>query len=249
MLRKKGLSEKSVKNTLATLRRMLQCAEDWEVIARVPKLPSIKVADSPWDFFTREETDQLLAAVKDPSELALLVFAFDTGARSGEQIAIQWGDLDFRNRLVVFRRASSRGHVGHTKSRRERRVPMTERLARALLAVRGLRHMQPDTLVLTQPDGRPLDAWRLSRALGRACARAGLRTLRRHDARHSFASQLAIAGVPLPQIQRWLGHSTIAMTMRYAHLAPGNGGELIAVLDAPLPATLRQLGGNAAGSA
>lgn len=233
-LRQKGLGEKSVKNTLATVRRMLQCAEDWGEISRVPKLPRIKVADAPWDFFTREETDTLFAAVTDPSERALLLFAFDTGARSGEQIALQWGDLDFTNRLVVLRRASSRGKVGSTKSRRERRVPMTERLARALLAVRGLRHLAPETLVFAQADGKPLDPWRLSRALGRACARAGLRHLRRHDARHTFASQLAIAGVPLPQIQRWLGHSTIAMTMRYAHLAPGNGSELIHVLDAPL---------------
>ncbi len=52
------------------------------------------------------------------------------------------------------------------------------------------------------------------------------------DRRHDVLARSA--GVPLPQIQRWLGHSTIAMTMRYAHLAPGNGSELISVLDAPL---------------
>jgi len=44
----------------------------------------------------------------------------------------------------------------------------------------------------------------------------------------------AFAAGSAPQIQRWLGHATIAMTMRYAHLAPGNGSELIRVLDAPL---------------
>ena len=42
---------------------------------------------------------------------------------------------------------------------------------------------------------------------------------------------LAIAGVPLNQIQQWLGHSTINMTMRYAHLAPGSGANLIAALE------------------
>jgi site-specific recombinase XerD len=53
----------------------------------------------------------------------------------------------------------------------------------------------------------------------------------RTDLRHSFGSQLAAAGVPLRQVQEWLGHSTITMTMRYMHLAPGGGRELIGVLD------------------
>jgi len=39
------------------------------------------------------------------------------------------------------------------------------------------------------------------------------------------------AGVPIRQVQAWLGHSTITMTMRYSHLAPGGGTELIGVLD------------------
>lgn len=62
---------------------------------------------------------------------------------------------------------------------------------------------------------RTPNVWRLSRA---------------RDNRHSFASQLVSAGVPIRQVQDWLGHSSITMTMRYAHLAPGTGDE-ICVLD------------------
>jgi integrase len=189
----------------------------------------VKVPDSPWDFFTKEETDRLLSFVTDPEERAALLLAFDTGARSGEQIALTWGDLDFHRRQVIFRRASSRGRVGPTKSGKERRVPMTERLAAALKVIR---HLKGD-LVFCLPDGKPLDQWRLQRMLDRATRRAGLREIRRHDCRHSFASQLVIAGVPLHQVQAWLGRSTITMTMRYAHLAPGNGADLIGVLERP----------------
>jgi integrase len=78
--------------------------------------------------------------------------------------------------------------------------------------------------------------------MNRACRRAGLRRIRRHDARHSFASQLIAAGVPLLQVQAWLGHSTIEMTMKYAHLAPSDGGELIRALDSGAT-KLRQLDG------
>jgi integrase len=63
------------------------------------------------------------------------------------------------------------------------------------------------------------------------CRRAGLRRIRWHDCRHSFASQLVIAGTPLRQVQEWLGHSTILMTMRYSHLAPGGGREFLSALD------------------
>ena len=64
-----------------------------------------------------------------------------------------------------------------------------------------------------------------------ACSRSGLRRIRWHDCRHSFASQLVIAGTPLRQVQEWLGHSTILMTMRYSHLAPGGVREFLSALD------------------
>ena len=58
-----------------------------------------------------------------------------------------------------------------------------------------------------------------------------MRDIRWHDLRHTFASNLIAAGVPILQVQQWLGHSTIQMTMRYAHLAPDTNNHMIAVLD------------------
>ena len=49
--------------------------------------------------------------------------------------------------------------------------------------------------------------------------------------RHTFGSQCAMRGVPLPQIQKWMGHSTIVMPMRYAHLSPNSGREWIGALE------------------
>ena len=77
----------------------------------------------------------------------------------------------------------------------------------------------------------PLTLWQLHDRLEGACRRAGLRRIRWHDTRHSFASQLTSAGVPLRQVQEYLGHSTITMTMRYAHLAPNDGADMRRALD------------------
>ena len=66
--------------------------------------------------------------------------------------------------------------------------------------------------------------WRLTRA-------ADLPTIRLHDLRHSFASQLVMLGVPLIAVQEYLGHSSLEMTMRYAHLSPVAKQGFVSCLD------------------
>jgi len=227
--RTRVLAPKTIKNIRATLRRILASAVEWEFIDKVPALPKVKVPDRAWDFFTGEEGEKLIAAARDDEERALLMFPLRTGARAGEQLALRWGDIDWNKGEVVFRRSSTAGKVGPTKSGKERRVSMTKGLARAL---RKAKHLRGD-LVFCRLDGTPLTIWQLHERLWSACRRAGLREIRWHDLRHSFASQLVTAGVPIRRVQDWLGHSTIAMTMRYSHLAPGSGSDLIQALENP----------------
>jgi integrase len=103
------LSDKSIKNIRATLRRILASAVEWGLIDKIPLLPKVKVADKGWDFFSREEVGKLVATARDDDERALLLFALDTGARAGEQLALEWGDLDWHSKLVLIRRSSTRG--------------------------------------------------------------------------------------------------------------------------------------------
>jgi integrase len=168
-----------------------------------------------------------VAAGRNGEERAVLLFALHTGARASEQLAIEWHDIDFEHGRVHIRRSFSLGAVVPPKSGHERTVPLSSDLADALRAVRHDR----STLVFCNEDGAPLSIWQLHDRLGVALRRAGLRRIRWHDLRHTFASQLVTAGVPLMHVQRWLGHSSIEMTIRYAHLAPGEGDALIHVLD------------------
>lgn len=206
-LRAKGLSEKSVRNVVTTLKTILSSAVDWGDLGALPRFPAIVVPETEWDFYRKDE----VAALLPHDEGAALLFALHTGARQGEQIALLWSDVDFARGTVQIRRSAPRGGaVGPTKSKRFRTVPLTEALAKALRSLER-------SSVRVFPDATPD---RLTALLERAAKAAGLRVLRWHDLRHTYASLLAMDGVPLRRIQKLLGHASIVTTERYAHLAP-----------------------------
>lgn len=118
----------------------------------------MKVPEPRFDFFTAAEGNALVQAARDAEERALPQFALHTGARADEQLGVQWGDIDWRSKSIRFRRALLRGKVGPTKSGRERTVPLTGALEKALQEIRHLR----GPLVLCNPDGSPLTIWRLT---------------------------------------------------------------------------------------
>jgi integrase len=198
--RTRALTEKTIKIIRATLAKVFGKAVEWGVIPVAPRLPKVKAPDPKWDFRSPAESMQLLATERDPEKRALLLFALRTGARAGEQMALEWGDIDFAIKQVVLR-SMALGLVVPTKSGRERRVPLTDELMAVLKVHRHLR----SKLVFCRDDGSPLTLRQLLTTLRLACRRAGLRQLRWHDMRHSFGSQLAMAGVPLRQVQVWLG--------------------------------------------
>lgn len=224
------ISGKRIKNVVGTLHTILMTAVEWGALGTLPKFPKVKTSLPDFDFYNSTEVHQLLAAARDAEERAILMFACYTGARAGEQLALEWTAVDTRSKIVSFSRSRTRGVTTEgTKSGKPRKVPMRESLMAALAAIKHLK----GPLVFCQADGSPLTLWILHDHLARAARKAGLRLLRWHDLRHSFASNLTIGGTPLRQVQGWMGHSTIMMTMRYSHLAPGGGREHLSALDAP----------------
>ena len=99
-------------------------------------------------------------------------------------------------------------------------------------------------------DGATLRVPKTRYVMERSCKKAGLRPVGWHVLRHSFASHLAMRGAPLKAIQELLGHATIQMTMRYAHLSPDVSREAVRLLDrrGGVAATWQQSQQNAATS-
>jgi integrase len=151
----KGLSRKRVNNVLACLGKMLRYANEIEALDVVPRIKLLKIAPQKFDFLTFEEFSRLLEAMKDDVERrALLLVAGEAGLRQGEVIALEWGDVDLAAGTLSVRRSSWRGHLGSPKSGRDRKIPLTKRLAAALQAARHLR----SELVFCYPDGTPFSA-------------------------------------------------------------------------------------------
>jgi integrase len=97
-------------------------------------------------------------------------------------------------------------------------VPLTGKLEAAL---RRIKHLRSDR-VFCNPDGSVLTLDQLHERFWMVSPRAGLRRLRWHDLRYSFGSQEAMAGVPIIQVQQWMGHSTINMTINVRLEAVGH---------------------------
>lgn len=225
---KKGRKAKTVNNYLTVLRKALVTAKEWKRITAVPVVKWLRTEKPRFDFLTREESDRLLAAVPK-GDLAIVMTALKAGLRRGELLALEWGDVDFVAGKIFVRRSVWKGKITSPKGWRPREVEMSPQLATALKAHRHLR----GKYVFCNPDGSMMTRDEIKRIVPSACKRAGLRPLQWHALRHSFASQLTMDGVPLKVVQELLGHATIEMTMRYAHLAPSARRDAIATLDRP----------------
>jgi integrase len=211
-----GLAPKTVNNQLAVLGRCLRTAVEWGALNKCPMIrPLRKVVSERTDFLTPEESRALVGACAEPMWRNMLLVALRTGLRLGELFGLEWCDLDLDRRVLVVRQSIVRGIVGTPKSGKARYVPMT---AEVILALSLVPHSAP--LVFHRGNGQPLTYDLAKRAIRRACVAAGLRAVGWHTLRHTFASHLAVAGVPIISIQQLLGHASITMTMRYAHLAP-----------------------------
>jgi integrase len=179
-------------------------------------------------YLSRAEAENLIAAARSEPQAKhlehFIALALNTGCRRDELLRLRWSDVV--GEMIVLEGMA-------TKSGRRRSVPLNASARGALAALRAFRaeHCKTSPWVFAREDGTRIAS--VKRSWATACRRAGITNFRVHDMRHTCAAWLVSAGVPLPEVRDLLGHSTIRMTERYAHLAPENVRAAVAVLDTP----------------
>lgn len=219
------LSPATVNRYLQTFKAMMTKACDWNLITdrRLREIRRIALVDERYnrrkDFLSRDEAERLIESA-DLAVRPVIVCALQTGMRKGEILGMKWSQVDLTHRVI---------HLPKTKSGDSRSLPINDRLEATL---RGLVRSISDDHVFLNPDTGK--RWSdLKRQFVRAVKKAKLahRGIVFHHLRHTAASWMVMAGVPLATVASILGHADIKMVMRYAHLSKGHLDLAVAVLD------------------
>ena len=228
-LRKRGATGPTVNRYLALLSSVFRRSREWGLINGenpVSQVQRFRENPGRQRYLSEEEIKRLLAACKPPLRLIVLV-ALQTGMRRGEIFALRREDVDLNNNII---------HVADSKSGKRRDIPVGQGLTNELhLHLRKHEH----DLVFARPDGAPWRSW-LKESWSTACSEAKLEVVRFHDLRHSFASHAIMGGASMFAVQELLGHSTLTMTRRYAHLAPGALREATDIVNGVISRSLTQ---------
>jgi len=256
-LERADLSSKTLANHLTLLVSLLRLAHELGWTPRVPRIRKPKTPLFTRDFRylrTEEEVGRFLRAARAEGELvfALYTTAVYTGLRAGELAGLRREDIDLERRLITVQRSFD----GPTKSGDVRYVPILDPLLPVLPA---WLLMCPGQVVFPNEAGRMhgQSASIFQEILHRVLEAAGfpklkngereVRYIRFHDLRHTFASHWMMNSGDLFKLQRILGHKSVTMTQRYAHLAPeafasdygrlGGKDAFVEAVVVPFPAT------------
>ena len=180
-------------------------------------------------YLTVEEESRLQSVVeaKHPDRWATILFAAHTGMRASEQFGLVWEDIDFRQSPPQVR-------LGRTKNGSARYIPLDQTAVTALATVRDNSQGKVTEKVFPQ---QPYRMW-----LELALKAAEIKGFTWHCLRHTFASRLVMSGVDLRTVAELMGHKSLQMTFRYAHLAPEHNAAAVAKLDAFVEATSTKTG-------
>jgi len=144
----------------------------------------------------------------------------NTGMRLGEVMGLRWNDVDFGSGTIT---------VSRTKNGSGRMLPLSRASLDALRSrVVTKAVMNPMTYIFQGPGTRPDTIQRL---FSKALKLSGLKGFCFHSLRHTFASHLASNGCDIMVLKELLGHKTLAMTLRYAHLFPDRKRKAVEMLD------------------
>ncbi len=223
----KTTSKKTVDNDLARLKRLFSLCRTWKLCKNNPA-SEIKLfrPESRRDRFLDPQEETVLLEKSSDAVRPAVIFSIHTGVRQGEMLSLTWANVD----LNRGRHGSITVTAEKAKGKKTRHIPL-DAVARAALDTFP-QDAPPEALVFDKFGGTYNSTLRVG--WQKALEESKLRGVVWHSLRHTFASRLVMAGVPLTTVQYLLGHATLDMVLRYSHLAPGHLEDAVQVLESNL---------------
>jgi integrase len=215
----------TINRHIATIKHMFTKGVEWELVEedalkKVRKVKMLEENNRRLRYLSVEECGKLLKEC--PKHLGpIVITALHTGMRRGEIFGLKWENVDLKHGFIL---------LDKTKNGTRREIPVDGTL-RATLTALPRRLDLPH--VFFNPD-TDLPYGDIKTAFNGACKRAGIKDFHFHDLRHTFASHLVMAGQDITTVKELLGHKSLTMTLRYAHLAPAHAVKAVELLDSIL---------------
>lgn len=221
----RGNKPAPINRLVATLKHMFTKAVEWDMVEeqtlkRIRKAKLLEENNRRLRYLSKEECQALINAC-DKHLKPVVVCAVNTGMRKSEVLSLRWDNVDLQHGFILLE---------VTKNGERREIPINETLRQTLLDL--TRRLDVPFVFYDPATGKPYQD--VKRSFNTACRRAKIRDFRFHDLRHTFASHLVMARQDLTTVKELLGHKTLTMTLRYAHLAPSHKVKAVEVLDSVL---------------
>jgi integrase len=223
--RSRHVKPATVNRELTVLKSMFSKAVEWDLLISSPfkGVRYLRVPSHIERVLTLDEEQKLLSAcgeVRTPYLKDVITLALNTGMRKSELLGLEWSQIDLDHRRIRLLNGKSKSA--------ERIIPMNSKV-QALLS--NLAQTRDSELVFSSYRKIGAGVSDLKKGFSTAVRLAGIKHVRFHDLRHTFATRLVQAGVDLITVQQLLGHARITMTARYAHSASDTKIAAVARLD------------------
>jgi len=238
-IRKEEIKPGTVNRELALLKHLFSKAVEWKDKNKIPYLK-----ETPTKGVKRLKGEVKRVRYLMPDEIQILLpncegllrgllkplvtVALHTGARKGELQSLQWPQVDLELGIISLL---------DTKNGERRDIPMNETARATLKEIK-----QISEFVFSSRNGKRIENAQVQNAFKESLRRSGIEDFHFHDLRHTFASNLVMAGVELNDVRELLGHKKMEMTLRYAHLSPKHKTKVINILDRVMSQNPPQVG-------
>lgn len=199
---------------LRNIKAAFNKALDWEYIDKNPfaKVKVLKQMRMKPDFLNEQELELILNKIKNEVIKNIIETAFYTGARLEEVVSLRQKNIDFQFQLITIGDSDFT-----TKSRKQRVVPINQKLKQILIKIISL-EKSPESFVFEKSKGFNYTGEYVSKQFKKACREAGIReSIHFHSLRHSFGTILGQKGAPIITVKELMGHSSITTTQIYSH--------------------------------